>query len=98
MNTKKLRINNNNDSTGDMYGKLQNRKTYTNEIRPLSASSIQREAESTFVERRSTIDDVTRKEVPISMGIDGGGNTRPRPLSASSLVSHQLSDIVCSNN
>ena len=97
MNTKKLRINNNNNGTGDMYGKNQNRKAYTNEVRPLSASSIQRETESTFVERRSTIDDVTRKEVPISIGIDGGGNTRPRPLSASSLVSHQLSDIARNN-
>ena len=98
MDSKKPRNNNsnNNESNRDGYGKLQRGKEYTKktmkpQTRPLSASSVQREGDNTLVERRSTIDDIKRKEVTGSMGMEGGGggggNTRPRPLSTSSLVS-----------
>ena len=85
--------NNNNNSWGSSssYGGRDHWDTNddvsdANQMRPLSGSSAQREGDSSLKERRTSFNDIDRKEVS---GSGGGGEGRPRPLSTSSLVRKQ---------
>ena len=90
MNNHNQRNNNRNDNNSSATGhdnRQQKNRAYMDEsmsfshARPLSASSVQLEGDNALVERRATFNDIRREK------ITEGDDSRPRPLSASSLVS-----------